>query len=168
MAARWWERGVIYHVYPRSYADSNGDGIGDLPGLIGRLDHLEWLGVEAVWLSPTFPSPNADWGYDCADYLDVHPDFGTLADLERLIVEAGRRDIRIVLDLVPNHTSDAHAWFHDPERRDWYVWRDPQPSRSSPTSTGGTRTSAAPSTRSSGSGSTAGSPASASTSHTHS
>jgi alpha-glucosidase len=132
MAARWWERGVIYHVYPRSYADSNADGIGDLPGLIGRLDHLEWLGVDAVWLSPTFPSPNADWGYDCADYLGVHPDFGTLADLERVIVEAGRRDIRVMLDLVPNHTSDAHPWFHDPARRDWYVWRDPRPDGSPP------------------------------------
>jgi alpha-glucosidase len=132
VTARWWERGVIYHVYPRSYADSNGDGIGDLPGLIGRLDHLEWLGVDAVWLSPTFPSPNSDWGYDCADYLGVHPDFGTLADLEHLIVEAGRRDIRVMLDLVPNHTSDAHAWFRDPARRDWYVWSDPKPDGSPP------------------------------------
>ena len=198
MTARWWERGVIYQVYLRSYADSNGDGIGDLPGLIGRLDHLEWLGVDAVWLSPTFPSPNADWGYDCADYLGVHPDFGTLADLEHLIVEAGRRDIRVMLDLVPNHTSDAHAWFHDPARRDWYVWSDPKPDgsppnnwkaafggdawtldeaerqllpaqlpcRSSPTSTGGTRTCAAHSTRSSATGSTAVSPGSASTSRT--
>ena len=132
MQVPWWERGVIYQVYPRSYADANGDGIGDLPGLISRLDHLEWLGVDAVWLSPTFPSPNADWGYDCADYLDVHPDFGTLADMEELIVEAGRRKIRILLDLVPNHTSDAHAWFDDPSRRDWYVWRDPKPDGSPP------------------------------------
>ena len=127
MPAPWWEQGVIYQVYPRSYADANGDGIGDLPGVISRLDHLEWLGVDAVWLSPTFPSPNADWGYDCADYLDVHPDFGTLADMEELIVEAGRRHIRVMLDLVPNHTSDAHPWFHDPARHDWYVWRDPKP-----------------------------------------
>ena len=126
MPAPWWERGVIYQIYPRSYADANGDGIGDLPGLISRLDHLEWLGVDAVWLSSTFPSPNADWGYDCADSLDVHPDFGTLADMEELIVEAGRRGIRVLLDLVPNHTSDAHAWFHDPGRHDWYVWRDPK------------------------------------------
>ena len=132
MAAPWWERGVIYHAYVRSFADSNGDGIGDLPGLTGRLDHLERLGVDAVWLSPTFPSPNADWGYDCADYLDVHPDFGTLADLERLIVEAGRRDLRVMLDLVPNHTSDAHPWFHDPAKRAWYVWRDPRPDGSPP------------------------------------
>ena len=132
MPAAWWERGVIYQVYPRSYADANGDGIGDLPGLISRLDHLEWLGVDAVWLNPTFPSPNADWGYDCADYLGVHPDFGTLADMEELVAEAGRRRIRVLLDLVPNHTSDAHSWFHDPARRDWYVWRDPKPDGSPP------------------------------------
>jgi alpha-glucosidase len=128
----WWDGAVIYQVYPRSYADSNGDGAGDLRGLISRLDHLEWLGVDAVWLSPTFPSPDADWGYDVADYLDVHPDFGTLADMERLIVEAERRHIRVLLDLVPNHTSDAHPWFHDPAKRDWYVWRDPKPDGSPP------------------------------------
>ena len=114
----WWENAVLYQVYPRSYADSNGDGIGDLPGLISKLDHLEWLGVDAVWLSPTFPSPNHDWGYDVSDYYDVHPDFGTLADMERLIVEAERRDLHVLLDLVPNHTSDAHEWFHDAEKRD--------------------------------------------------
>ena len=128
----WWEDLVLYQVYPRSYADSNGDGIGDLPGLISKLDHLEWLGVDASWLSPTFPSPNHDWGYDVSDYYDVHPDFGTLADMERLIVEAGRRDLRVLLDLVPNHTSDAHAWFHDATKRDWYVWRDPKPDGSPP------------------------------------
>jgi alpha-glucosidase len=124
MAVPWWERAVIYQVYPRSYADSNGDGVGDLPGLISRLDHLEWLGVDAIWLSPTFPSPNADWGYDVADYLGVHADFGTLADMDELIGEARGRGIRVMLDLVANHTSDAHPWFHDPGRRDWYVWRD--------------------------------------------
>jgi len=128
----WWEDAVLYQVYPRSYADSNGDGIGDLRGLISKLDHLQWLGVDAVWLSPTFPSPNKDWGYDVADYYDVHPDFGTLADMEELLVEAGRRHLRVLLDLVPNHTSDAHAWFHDPARRDWYVWRDPKPDGSPP------------------------------------
>jgi alpha-glucosidase len=128
----WWENALLYQVYPRSYADSNADGIGDLPGLISKLDHLEWLGVDAVWLSPTFPSPNKDWGYDVADYCDVHPDFGTLADLDRLIAEAKRRHIRVLLDLVPNHTSDAHAWFHDPGKRDWYVWRDPRPDGSPP------------------------------------
>ena len=129
---RWWESAVIYQVYPRSYSDSNGDGHGDLPGLVSRLDHLSWLGVDAVWLSPTFPSPNADWGYDVSDYLDVHPDFGTLADMEKLIVEAERRHIRVLLDLVPNHTSDAHPWFRDPGKRDWYVWRDPKPDGSPP------------------------------------
>src|SRR5438046_6731777 len=90
MLGPWWQHAVVYQVYPRSYADSNGDGIGDLPGVVSRLDHLEWLGVDAVWLSPTFPSPNADWGYDVADYLGVHPDLGTPADLERLLVEAER------------------------------------------------------------------------------
>jgi alpha-glucosidase len=131
-AAPWWERAVIYQVYPRSYADSNGDGIGDLAGIVSRLDHLAWLGVDALWLSPTFPSPNADWGYDVADYRDVHPDLGTLADMERLLLEAERRHIRVLLDLVPNHTSDAHPWFHDPEKRAWYIWRDPKPDGSPP------------------------------------
>jgi alpha-glucosidase len=128
----WWENAVLYQVYPRSYADSNADGIGDLRGVTSRLDHLEWLGVDALWLSPTFPSPNEDWGYDVADFYDVHPDLGTLADLEQLIAEAGRREIRVLLDLVPNHTSSEHAWFHDPARRDWYVWRDPKPDGSPP------------------------------------
>ena len=128
----WWERAVVYQVYPRSYVDSNGDGIGDLPGVISKLDHLEWLGVDAVWLSPTFPSPNRDWGYDVADYYDVHPELGSLADLEELIVEAGRRHLRVLLDLVPNHTSDRHPWFRDPAKRNWYVWRDPKPDGSPP------------------------------------
>jgi alpha-glucosidase len=122
---------VLYQVYVRSFADSNGDGVGDLAGLVGRLDHLEWLGVDGIWLSPTMPSPNADWGYDVADYVDVDPELGTLADLDRLIAEAGRRGIRVLLDLVPNHTSDRHPWFRDARaardaaRRDWYVWADP-------------------------------------------
>ena len=132
MPDAWWKSAVIYQVYPRSYADANGDGIGDLAGITSRLDHLEWLGVDALWLSPTFPSPNADWGYDVADYLGVHPDLGTPADLERLISEAGRRGIRVLLDLVPNHTSDRHAWFTDDEKRDWYVWRDAKPDGSPP------------------------------------
>jgi alpha-glucosidase len=132
MPGPWWQHAVIYEVYPRSYADSNGDGFGDLPGIVSRLDHLEWLGVDALWLSSTFPSPNADWGYDVSDYLGVHPDFGTPADLERLLVEAERRHIRVLLDLVPNHTSDRHPWFHDPAKRDWYVWHDPKPDGSPP------------------------------------
>jgi alpha-glucosidase len=132
MPRPWWQRAVIYQVYPRSYADSNGDGVGDLPGIVSRLDHLEWLGVDAVWLSPTFPSPNADWGYDVADYRGVHPELGTPTDLERLIVEAGRRHIRVMLDLVPNHTSDEHPWFGDTGKRDRYVWRAPKPDGSPP------------------------------------
>ena len=132
MPGAWWQTAVIYQVYPRSYADSNRDGVGDLPGVVSRLDHLEWLGVDALWLTPTFPSPNADWGYDVSDYLGVHPDLGTPADLERLLVEAGRRHIRVLLDLVPNHTSDRHPWFHDPARRDWYVRRDPEPGGAPP------------------------------------
>ncbi|MDP9247779.1 MAG: alpha-amylase family glycosyl hydrolase, partial [Candidatus Dormibacteraeota bacterium] len=108
----------------RSFADSDGDGVGDLPGLIGKLDHLEWLGVDALWLSPINPSPNKDYGYDVSDYLDVDPALGTMADLDRLIEDAGRRGIRVLLDIVPNHTSDQHPWFSDPEKRDWYVWAD--------------------------------------------
>lgn len=134
----WWREAVVYQVYPRSFQDSNGDGIGDLEGIIARLDYLNdgtprSLGVDAIWLSPTFPSPMADFGYDVADYCDVHPDFGTLATMDRLIAEAHRRGIRVLLDWVPNHTSDRHPWFiesrssRDSPRRDWYVWRDPAP-----------------------------------------
>src|ERR1700722_3971942 len=105
----WWDHAVIYQVYMRSYADSNADAVGDLPGLIGKLDHLARLGLDAVWLSPTFPSPNKGWGYDVADSYGVPLACGALADLERLLVEAARRGLRVMLDLVPNHTSDAHA-----------------------------------------------------------
>jgi len=129
----WWRDGVLYQVYPRSFADSNGDGVGDLRGVIDRLDHLAWLGVEGLWLNPTFPSPNADWGFDVADYRDVDPALGTLADLDELVAAAGERGIHVLLDLVPNHTSDEHPWFvaarraRDAPHRDWYVWRDPAP-----------------------------------------
>ncbi|MFL6067485.1 MAG: alpha-amylase family glycosyl hydrolase, partial [Gaiellaceae bacterium] len=129
----WWRDGVLYQVYPRSFADSDGDGIGDLQGVIDRLDHLAWLGVDGIWLNPTFPSPNADWGFDVADYRDVDPPLGSLETLDALIAAAGERDIRVLLDLVPNHTSDAHPWFvearcaRDAPHRDWYVWRDPAP-----------------------------------------
>ncbi len=126
----WWRDGVLYQIYPRSFADSNGDGIGDLRGIVDRLDHLEWLGIDGIWLNPTMPSPNEDWGYDVADYCAVHPDLGTLDDLDALVAEAGRRGIRVLLDLVPNHTSDRHAWFQDAlsgRRRDFYVWADPGP-----------------------------------------
>ena len=139
MAARaWWRDGVLYQLYPRSFADSDGDGTGDLRGIIDHLDDLAWLGIDGLWLNPTFPSPNADWGFDVADYRDVHPDLGTLADLEDLISAAGDRGIRVLLDLVPNHTSDEHPWFaeargdRDAPHRDWYVWRDPGPGGAPP------------------------------------
>ncbi|MBO0771698.1 MAG: alpha-amylase, partial [Actinobacteria bacterium] len=107
----WWRGAVLYQVYVRSFRDTDGDGYGDLPGVTAGLDHLAWLGVDGIWLSPTMPSPDLDWGYDVSDYLGVHPELGTMADLDRLIAEAGRRGIRVLLDLVPNHTSDAHPWF---------------------------------------------------------
>src|SRR2546422_6799895 len=134
----WWREGVLYQIYPRSFADSDGDGIGDLAGILGRLDYLAWLGVAGIWLNPVTPSPDRDWGYDVSDYRSVHPDLGTIEDLDRLVAEAGRRDIRVLLDLVPNHTSDQHPWFVDSRssrssaRRNWYVWADPKPDGSPP------------------------------------
>jgi alpha-glucosidase len=131
--APWWQQGVLYQIYPRSFADADGDGIGDLRGVRARLDHLAWLGVDGIWLNPTMPSPNDDWGYDVADYCAVHPDLGTLEDLDALVAAAGERGIRVLLDLVPNHTSDRHAWFEDARsgrdsrHRDFYVWADPAP-----------------------------------------
>ncbi len=128
-----WASGAVYQIVVPSYMDSNGDGWGDLPGLISRLDYLQWLGVSALWLSPIYPSPLLDMGYDVADYTDVNPRFGTLADIDRLLEEAHRRDIHILLDFVPNHTSHEHPWFkeskacRDNPRRDWYLWRDPAP-----------------------------------------
>jgi alpha-glucosidase len=104
----WWRDGVLYQIYPRSFMDTNADGIGDLRGVIERLDHLQWLGVEGIWLDPITVSPDDDWGYDVADYCDVNPPLGTLADAESLVEEAARRNIRVLLDLVPNHTSDRH------------------------------------------------------------
>ena len=109
----WWRDGVLYQIYPRSYMDTNADGIGDLRGITARLDHLQWLGVDGIWLDPIMLSPNKDWGYDVADYCAVDPALGTLDDADELIAEAAARGIRIILDLVPNHSSDQHAWFKD-------------------------------------------------------
>ncbi|WP_207496031.1 alpha-amylase family glycosyl hydrolase [Aridibaculum aurantiacum] len=126
----WWQSGVIYQVYPRSFQDSDGDGVGDLRGVISRLDHLEWLGVTAVWLSPIYPSPMADFGYDIADYTGIHPMFGSLDDFDELSQELRKRNMKLILDLVPNHTSDKHPWFLESRssrnnpKRDWYIWHD--------------------------------------------
>ena len=126
----WWKSAVVYQIYPRSFADSDGDGIGDLNGVLQHLDYLQSLGVDALWLSPIFRSPMVDAGYDISDYCDIDPLFGSLADIDRLIAEAHARDIRVLLDFVPNHTSDQHPWFvesrssRDNPKRDWYIWRD--------------------------------------------
>jgi alpha-glucosidase len=127
---RWQHGAVVYQIYPRSFQDSNGDGIGDLPGIISRLDYLQGLGVAAIWLSPFYPSPMIDFGYDISDYCDVDPIFGTLEDFRQLVAEAHRRNIKVLVDLVANHTSDQHLWFAESSRSrtntkaDWYVWRD--------------------------------------------
>ncbi len=129
----WWKSAVAYQIYPRSFADANGDGVGDLEGIRRRLAHVADLGVDAIWLSPFYPSPMADFGYDVRDYCDVDPLFGTLDDFDALVAECHRRDLRIIVDWVPNHSSDQHPWFLDARssrssrRRDWYIWRDPQP-----------------------------------------
>jgi oligo-1,6-glucosidase len=129
----WWKSAVVYQIYPRSFADSDGDGIGDLRGIIGRLDHLARLGVDVVWLSPLYRSPQADMGYDISDYQDVDPVFGTLADLDELIAGLHERGIKLLMDLVVNHTSNEHAWFvesrssRDNPKRDWYWWAPPRP-----------------------------------------
>jgi alpha-glucosidase len=130
-AKPWWQHGVFYQIYPRSFQDSNADGVGDIKGIIDRLPYVQALGVDAIWLSPIFPSPMADFGYDISDYIGVDPLFGTMADLDVLIGAAHTAGLKIILDLVPNHTSDQHPWFiesrrsKDNPRRDWYIWRDP-------------------------------------------
>ncbi|HEV2128020.1 MAG TPA: alpha-amylase family glycosyl hydrolase, partial [Thermomicrobiales bacterium] len=129
--ARWWQAGVIYQVYPRSFQDTDGDGVGDLPGIIERLDYLAGLGIDAIWVSPFYPSPMKDFGYDISDYRGVDPLFGTMEDAKRLIREAHDRDLKVIIDYVPNHTSDQHSWFiesrssRDNPKRDWYIWHDP-------------------------------------------
>jgi oligo-1,6-glucosidase len=134
----WWRNAVIYQIYPRSFADANGDGTGDLAGIIGKLDYLQTLGINVIWLSPVFRSPMDDNGYDISDYCDIAPEFGTLAEMEMLIAEAARRDIRILMDLVVNHTSDEHPWFiearksRDNPYRDYYIWRAPRTDGSAP------------------------------------
>jgi alpha-glucosidase len=130
VAQPWWKSAVFYQIYPRSFADSNGDGVGDLEGIRRHLDHLVWLGVDAIWICPFYRSPMTDFGYDVMDYCDVDPRFGTLDDFDRLLAEAHERGLRVIVDWVPNHTSDRHPWFvearasRDSPKRDWYVWKD--------------------------------------------
>lgn len=130
MQGRWWREAVVYQLYPRSFMDTDGDGIGDIPGILQRLDYLQWLGVTVIWLCPVFRSPDDDNGYDVSDYCDIDPMYGTMADFDRLLAEVHRRGMRLILDLVLNHTSDQHPWFiesrsgRDSPKRDWYIWRD--------------------------------------------
>jgi len=133
MTGRWWEGGVVYQVYVRSWLDDDGDGFGDLAGVRRKLGYLSWLGVDGLWLSPTMPSPDRDWGYDVSDYDGVHRELGTLEDLDLLVTEASAHGLAVLLDLVPNHTSTSHPWYvearrsRDAAHRDWYVWADPEP-----------------------------------------
>src|SRR2546430_11961154 len=126
----WWQHAVFYEIYPRSFADSNNDGIGDLNGIVSKLDYLKDLGVDAIWITPCFPSPQVDFGYDVSDYEAIDPMYGTTKDFDRMVSEGQRRNIRVILDFVVNHTSDQHKWFVDSkssktsEQRDWYIWRD--------------------------------------------
>ena len=130
MKQTWWKESVVYQIYPRSFCDSNGDGIGDLNGICSKLDYLKDLGINVIWLSPVYRSPNDDNGYDISDYQDIMEEFGTMADFDRLLKEAHDREIRIVMDLVVNHTSDEHQWFiesrssRDNKKRDYYIWRE--------------------------------------------
>ncbi|HYF70700.1 MAG TPA: alpha-amylase family glycosyl hydrolase [Ohtaekwangia sp.] len=129
----WWQYGVVYQIYPRSFQDSNNDGIGDLKGIASRLDYLQWLGVDAIWISPIYPSPMKDFGYDISDYENIHPLFGNMDDFDRLINAVHTRGMKLILDFVPNHTSDQHPWFLESKssrnnpKRDWYIWKDPLP-----------------------------------------
>ena len=135
MALQWWQSAVFYQIYPRSFADSNGDGIGDLDGVTAHLDYLGALGIDAIWLNPINPSPLDDWGYDVSDYCGIHPDLGDLEAFDRLLAEAHRRSIRVIVDLVPNHTSNQHPWFVESRasrtnpKRNWYIWVSGSPDR---------------------------------------
>ena len=142
MSFLWWQTGVVYQIYPRSFKDTTGNGVGDLQGIIDHLDYLENLGVDAIWISPFYPSPMKDHGYDVADYCDIEPMFGDLDTFDRLLAGAHQRNIKIIIDWVPNHTSDEHAWFiesrssREHPKRDWYIWRDPKPDGSPPNNWG--------------------------------
>jgi len=134
----WWQTGIIYQVYPRSFQDSNNDGIGDLKGIIQKLEYLSWLGITAIWISPIYPSPMADFGYDISDYTGIHPLFGRTQDFDELLEQAHQRKIKVILDLVPNHTSNEHPWFKesrsskDNPKRNWYIWKDARADGSEP------------------------------------
>lgn len=126
---KWWKEQVIYQIYPRSFKDSNGDGIGDIPGIIEKLDYLKDLGVDIIWLGPVYPSPNDDNGYDVSDYRDIHPEFGTMADFDRLLTSLHEKGMKLIMDLVVNHSSDEHKWFQESRQskdnpyRDFYIWK---------------------------------------------
>jgi alpha-glucosidase len=126
----WWKSAVFYEIYPRSFADAKNTGMGNLAGITSRLDYLQDLGIDAIWITPCYPSPQVDFGYDISDYCNIAPEYGTLADFDRLVAEAGKRKIKILMDLVLNHSSDKHPWFiesasaKDNPKRDWYIWRD--------------------------------------------
>lgn len=134
----WWKKEIVYQIYPRSFKDTNADGIGDLQGIIQKLDYLQLLGIRVIWISPIFPSPMADFGYDVSDYTGIHPIFGDMNDFDKLLAEVQARDMKLILDLVPNHTSDQHPWFLESEKsktsakRDWYIWKDPGPDGAEP------------------------------------
>ena len=140
MKRTWWKEAVIYQIYPRSFMDSNGDGIGDLQGIISRLDYLKYLGIDVIWLSPVYKSPNDDNGYDISDYQDIMDEFGTMEDFDELLAAAHERGIKIVMDLVVNHTSDEHQWFVESQKskdnayRDYYIWREGRDAQTPPLS----------------------------------
>ncbi len=142
MKKTWWKEAVVYQIYPRSFMDSNGDGIGDLQGIISRLDYLKYLGIDVIWLSPVYKSPNDDNGYDISDYQAIMDEFGTMEDFDELLAKAHERGIKIVMDLVVNHTSDEHKWFmesrksKDNEYRDYYIWREGKDAQTPPNNWG--------------------------------